>query len=389
MENRPKVALVELATHNEVLVNHTKLLLTGEFEITIFSNEFNYSQIIWLQLPVNWVLQESEECNVRFAKRIQSQLNDFSLVIFTTIESNIRFFRNYDLSSPTALVVHKLNMFINPQKPFVFNENWKQRLKDSIKIIRYFLFGERSLFIAFVNSFDQLIFPSFAVQIYFIEQGWNKGMPPHSVIPFAVHESVTTTSAKADKVRITIPGVISSKSRDYGIVLEAFKDIRLHKQVKLTLLGKPSGPFGHKIVRQFKSLQRSNLEIQTYDSFVHQEYFDEILKQSDFLILPISRFMKVSIFKEINGFTCVSGNVNDMMRFAIPSLISDFYPLDKELKELTQPFNSATELRNLVESWVKENTYLEKKKNASALLSSHQLDKIAKDVKRDILKLMT
>ena len=171
--------------------------------------------------------------------------------------------------------------------------------------------------------------------------------------------------------------------------MEAFKEIRLHKQVILTLLGKPSGPYGQKIVRQFKSLQRSNLEIQTYDHFIEQEYFDEMLKQSDFLILPISRYMKVSIFKEINGFTCVSGNVNDMMRFAIPSLISDFYPLDKELKDLTQSFNSATELRRLVESWVNQNTYLEKRKNASALLSSHQLDHIAKDVKRDILKLIT
>ncbi len=339
-------------------------------------------------MPVKWVLQKDEENNIQFARRIQPQLNDFSLVIFTTIEKDIRFFKSYTIRSPKALVVHKLNMFINPHKSFLFNEEMKQRAKDLVKILRYYLFNERKIFLDFVKSFDHLIFPSEQVQAYLIQQGWDKGLPPHSVIDFAVHEQLTSAPSNTDVIHITIPGIISSKSRDYEMVLEAFREIKLSRPVKLNLLGKPKGRYGQKIVAGFRALQQSNLTVQTYDDFIEQLEFDKVLQQSDFLLLPISRFMKVSIFKELNGFTCVSGNINDMMRFGIPALIAGFYPLDKNLKALIRPFNDANELRALVESWVDEEIYLEVRERFELISKTYQISQIAKSVRKSVLDLV-
>lgn len=388
MDKTKKIALVELAMHNEVLSNYAKILLAGSFEIVIFTNDFNYSQIGELQMPVRWVLQKGEENNIQFTRRIQPQLNDFSLVIFTTIEKDIRFFKSYTIRSPKALVVHKLNMFINPHKSFLFNEEMKQRAKDLVKMLRYYLFNERKLFLDFVRSFDYLIFPSEQVQTYLIQQGWDKGVPPHFVINFAVHEQLVSASSNTDVIHITIPGIISSKSRDYEVVLEAFREIKLSQPVVLNLLGKPKGKYGQKIIKGFRTLQQANLTVQTYDHFIEQLEFDKVLQQSDFLILPISHFMKVSIFKELNGFTCVSGNINDMMRFGIPSIIADYYPIDREMQTLTSSFHNAEELKTLVESWVDAKIYAAKRKELGTVLYPYIVEQLADRAKEEIGRLL-
>lgn len=388
MDKGIKIALVELAMHNEVVSNYSRILLAGGFDITLCTNRFIYNQLGIIREQVKWVLQDPEENNIQFAERIKPKLNAFDLVIFTTIENNIRYFKNFSIIPPKALVVHKLNMFINPNKQFLFNEDLKQRLKDIIKIFRYQFLNERKLFLNFIKGFDHLIFPSKSVQQYFIQQQWDVDLPTHSVVDFAVHEQEMFPPPTPGLINITIPGIISSKSRDYEVVLEAFQNIRLSQNVHLSLLGQPKGRYGQRIVQGFTTLNNPQLSIQCYDQFVDQTEFDRVLQQSDFLILPISRFMKVSIFKELNGYTCVSGNINDMMRFGIPSIIADYYPIDREMQTLTSTFQNAEQLKGLVESWVDAKIYIAKRKELGTVLFPYKVEELADRVKEEMGRLL-
>ena len=50
------------------------------------------------------------------------------------------------------------------------------------------------------------------------------------------------------------------------------------------------------------------------------------------------------VFIEYFGQTTVSGSISDMIKFGIPSLLPDFYPLEKNIEPLVKRYTNETSL---------------------------------------------
>lgn len=383
---RKTIALVELASHNEVLSNYCKILHAANFDLYVFTNAFNYSQIKDISFELEWNLQAEEESIVHFINRQKDKLNQCDLIIFTTIEKDFAFFFTLEFRSPKLFVVHKLMMFIDPRKQFMFDTDRIQNFKDLVKICRYHLYREKARNLNFIKRFDGLIFPSFRLKQHLENNRWDAELPRSLVIDFAVHERLEYRTNESKVLKVTIPGIISEKSRDYQLVVDAFRRFDFSEPIELTLMGKPRGTYGRKILANLQALTGAFLKLKTYEYFVDQEEFDQTLKESDFLILPIAKHMKVSIFKERNGYTCVSGNINDMLRFGTPALLPAYYPLEKSYESLVSTYDNAEDLAIQLSEWIKQKHYLHKREQAKVELAIHSVERIAKRIKSSLLE---
>lgn len=378
--NARTVALVELASHNEVLSNYCKILNAAGFKILVFTNTFNRKQIS-LEFELEWVIQNETESNLQFVDKVKPQLNKLDLIIFTTIEREFNFFSNLDLIPPKLLVLHKLVMFVSPRKRFLLNRDRWQQVKDLVKIARYYFLYEKRRNLNFLQRFEGLILPSLQMQKYLKDQDWGVGLPSNLVIDFAVHENQIYRPSSSEVLVITIPGIISEKSRDYEVVLSAFEKFKPARKIELVLLGGSKAKYGRSVVSRFLALQSPTFEVRTYSKFVEQEEFDEVLQQSDMLLLPIAKYMKVSIFREINGFTCVSGNINDMLRYGIPALLPAYYPVQGSQADLIEVYENADDLANLLYRWIRDEIYLKKREGIGEVLTPFSPLKIAERIK--------
>jgi len=104
-------------------------------------------------------------------------------------------------------------------------------------------------------------------------------------------------------------------------------------------------------------LESATIRITSFTSFIEQRTFDKYLQEADFLILPAQRFMRFNFFMEQNSKTCVSGNINDMVRYGIPSLLPTYYKLDGSIDGITERYGSQEDLEGLLLSWINEAKY--------------------------------
>ncbi len=382
-----KIGLIELASHNEVLSNYCQVLLTARYELIVFSNSFNRAQLRLENEKLRWIIQDPTVSGPDFLRENAELLNACELLIFITVAKHFDFYRSLHTRPPRVLVMHDVVAFISPQKEFLLAETGISRLKDIVKVLLFYLRREGQNRLRLVRSFDWLALPNLTMKKYLDQKAWK--LPPTFVFDFAVHENLRYQKGEDAITRITIPGIISNKSRDYQVVLQAFQSLEYVSKIKLTLLGKPKGHYGRKIVSAFKALQSHQLEVQYFEQFVEQSEFDTVLENTDFLLLPISRFMKVGIFREMNGFTCVSGNINDMLRFGIPALLPEFYPLPKEVEPLVGRFASAEDLADKLIHWINNKEYLERRKLAGEALKNFTIEQRAKEIRGVLDKIIS
>jgi len=125
----------------------------------------------------------------------------------------------------------------------------------------------------------------------------------------------------------------------------------------LVILGQAKTSYGRKIIHELEKLQNDNFSLKYYTSFIDQREFDEQIQRSNFLLLPISRVMRYRHFKEQNGHTCVSGNINDMLYFGKPSIIPDFYPLDQEQERIVERYQGVDDLAEILLQWINKKRY--------------------------------
>ena len=148
--------------------------------------------------------------------------------------------------------------------------------------------------------------------------------------------------------------MISDKSRDYEAVLSALYTVK-SKNINLTLLGRPLGKYGDLMIKKYQEL--NNLQLKYYTQFIDQENFDRVMRNTDFLILPMVQHMRFGVVTEQNGFSCVSGNINDMLRFGLPAIIPNFYPLEPHLEFMVERYKDSSQLAELVDKWSSRKSY--------------------------------
>lgn len=380
-----EIALVELASHNEVVASYYQILKAAGFTITVYSNSFIQRQLYKKLDDVSWSIQRSGESIKGYITRVKKKMESADLIIFTTIEKNFPYFTRLQFKTPRLLVIHKMNMLLEPRKSFRFDSSFQQNIKDLLKIARYYFLREQKRNLRFAQSFDGLILPSQEVKRYLRSKEWHSRLPKQIVMEFAIHQQLIYDHDSDMPIRIVIPGIIHEKSRDYEIVIKAIRKLQLQEPVELILLGKLRGNYGRRILHELELLQGKLFTVRSYREFIPQREFDTVLQQADFLLLPMIRHPKISIFKEINGHTCVSGNISDLLRFGTPAIIPGYYPLDPAIQPLVDVYDCEDQLKDLLSKWLEQDIYSKKRAQIFSQMGQFTAASIARQVKGKLL----
>jgi len=144
---------------------------------------------------------------------------------------------------------------------------------------------------------------------------------------------------------IVIPGTVN-QNRNYHLVYKALQNIsmQIEKPIELVLLGNASSPFAQNIVKLFERLPTQKIKITSFRHEVSQDIYDGYLRKASFAIIPIKQEFVGGIIREEYGKTKITGTINDVIRFGVPSLLSAFYP---KPSELFQAFDSSHQLGNI------------------------------------------
>jgi len=356
-----KIGLIELYSHSEVLYNFCTIIIkTEDCQLAVFTQKFIYEDApdcLKKSPSIQWFFISKKENHPSFATRNLEQLNECAVLIFVTIASNFRFYSTLNFQAKTILLVHNANAVLCPSKSirlslFSFPIDWLRLCK--VLIFRDFYFKKKML-----ENFDYLSLPN---RFVYRQVEKNGLMPSEKLcrpLPFAFFEGKHQSIAVIEKITIAIPGTITDESRDYELVFKAFKEAipDFENPIQLALLGRPKGRYGRRIIRQFQSLECGHFEVTSFQKAVPQQKYDDWLRKSDFLILPLKRFAKYGIYREKVGFTKISGSVNDMIRFGKPALIPSFYPLEKELQKMVAVFSDAGQLAEKLSGWIRDRTF--------------------------------
>lgn len=353
-----RVGIVELAFHNEVLRSYINILKDIADEITCFTNTFCFDQLYDYQqdAKLNWELKKGEK-NETYFKKQEKNLSDCDVVIIITLDDDLDFFSNYKWPTKSILLVHDYYAFFEP-KQINYAGTIIEKARATKSWLQYHSKSEKKKIKSLIDRMDKLAAPSQSV-MDFVKQR-NPSPKLSEVLDFAIPNKKPEEKG-LEKTIITIPGNVIPKSRNYQAVVSAIKEIKdkIYK-TELVILGQAKTNYGRKIIHDLEQFQNENLKIKYYQSFIHQKDFDEQLSVTDFLLLPISKVMRYRHFKEMNGFTCVSGNINDMLYFGKPAIIPKFYPLDDIYEPMVKRYNDENNLSNILLDWINNKTYQKK-----------------------------
>lgn len=144
---------------------------------------------------------------------------------------------------------------------------------------------------------------------------------PIIVFPWLVNESAPEPKNPDPdgKLRFTIPGGIAKHRRNYGVALEAFRCLAQETdRARLTLLGRPVDEYGQTVLQKAREINElAGCEIvSTFDRYVHQDEYDTVLAQTDYVLLPQT---DLAVF----GRTKASAALYDGLIRSIPVLVPE------------------------------------------------------------------
>jgi hypothetical protein len=230
------------------------------------------------------------------------------------------------------------------------------------------------------NKMDYFCFPSEQVTAYVKGKNY---LPHKKILPeFPIVYSSVKNQVPSGVVTIAIIGNIEVRRRNYDIVLKAFSEMvdALDAEVELLLLGRPIGYYGRSTIRRFKKLNRKHFKVTTFDSYIPQETFEAYVAKTHFLIIPAYEKTHYKLFKELYGYTKISGNINDMITYSKPAIIPSSYPLPEILKTVSETYEGRTELKQLLQKWIYNKDYRDF--DFSRLYREYELGFVAKKTEK-------
>lgn len=369
MSQLKNIAIVELESHNEVLRAYLLVLLEMDYQVLCLTTLFNYKQLVDLHgnPKIDFVLKEKSDTYLDFFESNRERLSVCDRAIVTTIPLRDSFFNTYHFPCKSIYVVHKYHSYFSP------SDNIKiSSLKDSWRMIKGKLAGYSDMYLTAISNFSAFVMPSDFSFNYAKSKNKHGDNKLLGSLDFAINE-LKSEKQNNTFTQIVIPGTIGLKSRDYLPVINAFKKIKdqINSKIEIHLLGRPMGAYGEKMIALCKSLETENLKFSFYRDFIIQSEFDKIMLKADFLILPIAEYMKFDIFQEKNGYSCVSGNMNDMIKYGLPSILPSYYPIDQRLEEMVSRYQSSEDLGGILLEWLENKKYNDIKEQTDRILEPY------------------
>ena len=302
-----KIAYIELDTHAEIALNFMELMNDSK----VFSVDYYFSEKIlrFFGFAQNDKLPENIK-NATPENLIQQLSTDnYQLIIIGTVHRYFNVFEKVAEKFNTSIICHNLN-FVKVANfdllSSIFKEDYQFRLKLLLKegLLRK------------SNVYKK------AKNLLVLDRGFDSAQPDkYKFLPIFY----TKFSENSDNpiFTIVIPGAVSQKRRDYERVLKSIKNFRFPSEI--IFLGKASGK-ELEMLQDFEQSKPENISIKYFTEKVPQNIFDEYLQKADVLWCPIQQETEFFSQKEIYGFTKMSGNIGDAIKFRKLAVFPENYP---------------------------------------------------------------
>lgn len=357
-----KIAIIELDHHFEVLLNTCKIFNELKYNTTIITKEKFFNELNRLDKfeRINWIIWKDSEKLTNFLRNNIKKINEYDLLIFNTFSRYFKEFSDLRLLPKTIVRVHNANAYFAPKQNIKLASDFFYLLKD----LNYFLINViyrkewkyRSQFIRKVNNYT---FPTEIIKNYILSRSLlslDKIVEP---IPWSFISQDYDKKKETKSVYITLTGSIDRRRRDYTLLYQVLAATRnqYSRKVILTFLGKPKNNYEKLTIKKFKKLETDKLKFVSFLKWVPQNEFDEIMKKTDFLVIPLEKEVKFTIYRELNGYTKISGNVNDIILYRKPAIISSTYPLDASLKTVTKGYKNKEDFSRILLQWINQKEF--------------------------------
>ncbi|MFF8784496.1 hypothetical protein [Streptomyces sp. NPDC015125] len=343
-----KIGLIELSAHNEVLESLIRQAIDVGAKPTVYTNPFcaayseaaESSTVGWQVCPPGLPYAEFlEKCRPSIASQDH-------LFIVTPVDALCGLLSDASAMPATwHCLVHNLNTFTSSDGN-----------RPSAAIAKLVLEGAAGVLLPdlrLMKSGDPL--RSRAINIAY---------PQHSPAEFV-----------RDEVRCCIPGRMYS-GRNHAEVLSALEVAapRLTRRLRVDFLGEHATEETKAAVGAARKAVGPSVELRDHPGYVAQEEFDRTLAEADFLMLPVSEYLTRNGIIETRGQTCVTGNINDMVRFGLPALMPAFYPLSDHTDGMTARYSDVPSLAELVVTWVNTGEFNRRKRAAAPGLEAYRAE---------------
>jgi hypothetical protein len=77
---------------------------------------------------------------------------------------------------------------------------------------------------------------------------------------------------------------------------------------------------------------------------------------------------------ETRGRSCITGNINDMVRFGLPAIIPRYYPLSDHLGAMVGRYTSTRSMADLIVEWVNTGRFNRMKREAAPGLDAYRAE---------------
>ena len=365
-----KIGLIELYGHNEVLYILYRLL-KNDFEISVFTTHsiLKDAEDYFDGKLNNWYDNPPQMSNEQFIKSNLALLNQQDILIFVTLISSFRFFANTYFKAKTICIIHNVNTMLIPRKSL-----WIEQflVSDIFRLLRSIILRDNFYKKKLLEKIDFISYPSKNLTAYSKEISSIHNHKIIDPIPFSFFEKYIEREEQTPII-ISIPGSINKTSRDYELVYFALKEVlpKLRKKIVLQFLGSAKTKYGEDVINKFTAIENEYFQITFFEKPLSQKEFDSYLQKTDFLILPIKKYIKFGIYKEEYGVSNISGGMNDLLRFGIPALVSSDYKIEEECQKLASHFRNKMDLKLLLEDWIQTSKFIRIREKAMPFLEKN------------------
>ena len=306
-----KIAYIELDTHAEIVLNFMELMNDSK----AFSVDYYFSEKILKTLGLQETENKIKSNHQTIFKQLQTK--NYDLIIIGTVHRYFNVFEKIAEKFNTSIICHNLN-FVKASNfdllSSIFKEDYQFRLKLLLKeglLRKSNVYKKAKNLLVLDQGFENFV----RKPLVYAQSDKYKFLPIF----------YTKFSEKPNNpiFTIVIPGAVSQKRRDYERVLKSIKIF--HFPLEIIFLGKAQGK-ELEMLQNFEQSKPENISIKYFTEKVPQDVFDDYMQKADILWCPIQQETEFFSQKEIYGFTKMSGNIGDAIKYGKSAIFPENYP---------------------------------------------------------------
>lgn len=338
-----KIAYIELDTHAEIALNFMELIQDSK----AFSVDYYFSEKILRffgfarndKLPEN-IFKAKPENLIQ-----QLSTNNYQLVIIGTVHRYFNVFEKVAEQFNTSIICHNLN-FVKASNLNLLSSIFKEDVQFRLKLLlKEGLLRKSKVY-------------QKAKNLLVLDRGFDSTQPDkYTFLP--IFYTKFLEKPKNETYTIVIPGAVSQKRRDYKKTIKELKKLELNfnegefrracpeisgnetfvenneqrkgsfvgttQKIQVIFLGKAQGK-ELEILQNFEQNKPENISIKYFTEKVPQDVFDHYMQKADILWCPIQQETEFFSQKEIYGFTKMSGNIGDAIKYGKSAIFPENYP---------------------------------------------------------------